>query len=283
MTNLEITPPTSQTASEAALVEPIPSTSTKQTSSIPRAHWEHVRHAVLPSSVPASPKNWKKVDVPPTPALKAEPPSTPSTPSLSSSGNQQKSSRFGRFALRNATDQSRTLDLSDAARSFQDDIDRACRSARSFAAGLEGSYPSTGSSITLPLPQIGHQAQGSISSITSGGFPRLGRLRRAPSLQSVATTATDGAPAHGFSQLQATLSYHASVSGLPRQTQILSVLLAPFLGGYASVKKIEDIRSFAIDIFEFIVNNWRNENAEVCQNVIWILEIRAIDPKSLLE
>ncbi|KAF9506487.1 hypothetical protein BS47DRAFT_1489338 [Hydnum rufescens UP504] len=260
-TSLETTPPITRTAS-AVQREAIPSASIGKIPNAPRAHWEHVREAFLPSSVPVSPTKPENVDSLQSPALKTQP-HTPSTPSLTSPGNQQKPSRFARFGFRTAVEQARALALSDAARTFRDDIDRATRVARSFSAGLEGFDSHSGSSTTFQLSQIGNQAQGSTNSITSGGFPRFGRLRRTPSLQSMATTITGSPQTHRFSQLQVTLNYYAGSSPyLPKQTQVLSVLLAPFLGNYTSVRRAEDARSSAIDVFEFIVGTWKSQNIE---------------------
>ncbi|KAF8341261.1 uncharacterized protein EI90DRAFT_1709729 [Cantharellus anzutake] len=224
----------------------------------PRALWGQLRNAVLPSF--------------PTPARQltneySPPPFRPSTPS--SIASSQKPSRFPK--LRNTVEQLRKTDI-------ESEIELACSTIRSAVASDPGVWGL----------QRSADADHSHSSSSGGnsGLARIGRgLRRVPSTGSVATATTKKRTQFsGFFQLQSTLSHFSSLPAfsytLPRQTEVLAVLLLPFHWRSKGNRRVssEEACSRAVDVFQMILTNWKSDAIEgEVERILWCLKALAFN------
>lgn len=250
---LSVSPPPSRPPSRASEATPKSS----------RAHWARIRQAVLASSFPLPSPRLPTDDSSPSG-------SRPSTPS--SNISSQRPLRFPRLGFRGASEQLRANSKSDAQRVFESEIEAACSIIRSAVVSDPDLWVTQRSApYPTPVRNVNH-AQGS-SNGSASGLARLGRgLRRPPSSQSLGSVAASVTrkvtQSSGFGQLQSTLLHFLSLPGipsfLPRQTEVLSVLLLPFLQARDnSLSAVEENRSHAVDVFEVILANWKSDTTEV--------------------
>ena len=212
------TPPPSRTTT------PVPSTS--------RIHWNQIRNAIMSaSSIPPG------IPVPKaTFPHSAIAPPRPQTP---------KPSRLARLGFRQVVDQTRELRTETG--KFEADIYQACATARfgevRHKADREGSQTANlpfMSTASLPLSTTTTASQQSRSMLPN---ELIGRLK--PSLKLLHQTLMRYASFSGP---------HTLMTSLPYESEVLRVLLIPFL--VDSGQHVHDERSLAVEAFDIVAQTW---------------------------
>ncbi|KAI0319315.1 hypothetical protein OF83DRAFT_1055215 [Amylostereum chailletii] len=226
--------------------------------------WETLRKAVMP------PAGGSPTEASPTttaPPAQATLPPRPSTP---------KQFRLPRIGFKQVVEQAQEVSA-DQSRAFGDDILRACLIARQgeqrvLKRDRDAPAPTTTFNRTF-MSTVTSIPGSAASSTTNLPQARFG-LRRPPSLQSV-PTATGLPPS---SSLSTVISHYASApsdgprpsqDALPYETEVLSVLLMPFLDSSVT-PDVEKRRLESIETFETIVKTWPSVSNEAeLQRCFW--------------
>jgi len=161
--------------------------------------------------------------------------------------------------------------VGDQNKRFADDIRAALRPVRPTELKAprrerEGTLATMATSLNMGL--MGSSASLAMASISTSNVTQQSRgrgIRRPPSLQSVATHS----PLAGPASLYAVISHYASISPnqlhvakiLPHEREVLSALLAPFVGPRGDATDGERLR--AMEAFEVIVRTWDVASEEV--------------------
>ena len=224
-----------------------------------KRRWDDLRQHFLPSLAPAQ---ATQVQPSTTPSTTFDvPPPRPSTP---------KQFRMPKLGFRQVVEQVQES-VGDQNRRFADDIRAALRPVRPTEPKAprrerEGTFATMATSLNMGL--MGSSANLAMASISTSNTSQQSRgrgIRRPPSLQSVATHS----PLAGPASLYAVISHHASIAPnqlhvakiLPHEREVLSALLAPFVGPRSEATDGERLR--AMEAFEIIVRTWDVASEEV--------------------
>ncbi|KDQ15355.1 hypothetical protein BOTBODRAFT_131132 [Botryobasidium botryosum FD-172 SS1] len=261
-------------------------------------HWANLRQAFVSTPPPPTPPNAAAT---PHPLLAAF-----------TSAPSSKQSKFARLGLRQVVEQAREIAV-DVMHQFEDELWRACWVARFGDAALAGGQAaseshshkperegSSGSGSGLHIPLAFDHASSSFSSgggqkASSNPFTPLQSrlnlgLRRPPSLQVFAPSAP---LSHASLRLlqQTLMRYASSQSGFvnqrfPLETEVLSVLLGPFLVEEVTSeneKVVEEERWIALAIFELLSRHWKPLTADVAlERTLWCLKAASSTTHPLL-
>ena len=223
-----------------------------------KRRWDDLRQHFLPSLAPAQ---AAQVQPSTTSSTSFDVPQRPSTP---------KQFRMPKLGFRQVVEQVRES-VGDQNRRFVDDIRAALRPARPTEPKAprrerEGTFATMATSLNMGL--MGSSANLAMASISTANTSQQSRgrgVRRPPSLQSVATHSQLA----GTASLYAVISHHASIAPnqlhvakiLPHEKDVLSALLAPFVGPRSEATDGERLR--AMETFEIIVRTWDVASEEV--------------------
>ncbi|KAJ7441775.1 hypothetical protein B0H11DRAFT_2251834 [Mycena galericulata] len=224
---------------------PTPDSSAPRSPSLRR--WDNIRQHVLPPPTHSPQPSSGHSQQPSSSSSSAFSfvPSRPQTPKPSKLAQ--------RLGFRQVVEHARELVVDDT-RKLGLELQRACWAARSVEANSKaGQY--------LPFMSTASLA----TTATAGNAPKS-ELRRPPSVQSLGITSR--APtAPSLKPLYQTILQHSSptpdgippVPVLPREPQVLSTLLSPFLNPDKALRVDED-RWFAFETFDIIVKTWSPPN-----------------------
>ena len=223
-----------------------------------KRRWDDLRQHFLPSHAPAQAAQVQPSTIPST---SFDIPQRPSTP---------KQFRMPKLGFRHVVEQAQEA-VGDQNKKFAHDIRVALRPLRPTEPKAprrerEGTLATMATSLNMGL--MGSSASLAMASISTSNATQQSRgrgIRRPPSLQSVATHS----PLAGPASLYAVISHYASISPnqlqvakiLPHEREVLSALLAPFLGPRSEATDGERLR--AMEAFEIIVRTWEVASEEV--------------------
>jgi len=223
-----------------------------------KRRWDDVRQHFFPTQAP---DQASQVQPSTTPSTSFDVPQRPSTP---------KQFRMPKLGFRQVVEQVQES-VGDQNKRFADDIRAALRPVRPTEPKAprrerEGTLATMATSFNMGL--MGSGASLAVASISTSNATQQSRgrgIRRPPSLQSVATHS----PLAGPASVYAVISHHASISSnqlhiakvLPHEREVLSALLAPFVGPRSEATDGERLR--AMEAFEIIVRTWEVASEEV--------------------
>ena len=223
-----------------------------------KQRWDNLRQHFLPTHAPAQ---AAQVQPSTAPSTSFDVPQRPSTP---------KQFRMPKLGFRQVVEQAQES-VGDQNKRFADDIRAALRPVRPTELKAprrerEGTLATMATSLNMGL--MGSSASLAMASISTSNVTQQSRgrgIRRPPSLQSVATHS----PLAGPASLYAVISHYASISPnqlhvakiLPHEREVLSALLAPFVGPRGDATDGERLR--AMEAFEVIVRTWDVASEEV--------------------
>ena len=232
--------PSRQTPPDAS---PPPSRTTTPIPSTSRIHWNQLRNAIMPgAAVPPSSRPFVPEAVSPMSSLFATPPRT-QTP---------KASRFARLGFRQVAEQTRELAHNELAR-FEAEVHQACASARLGSAKHKAEREGSQSMLlpfvsTTSLSLSGTTAASQISKFSQSSESLA---RAAPSLKLLHQTLV---------RYAATSAPMGTTARLPFESEVLSVLLIPFL--METGLQTEE-RGLAVETFEVAVKSWPSSSRQV--------------------
>ncbi|KAI0066892.1 hypothetical protein BV25DRAFT_1820006 [Artomyces pyxidatus] len=237
-------------------MEPPPSPSKRR--------WDNLRQHVLPAG--AAPPRMHQ----PSASVSSATPPRPSTP---------KQFKIPRLGFKQVVEQVQEVSV-DQAKRFADDVLRGCWITRFGEQKVqkrerEGTLGLMAASFNMAFMNTTTSLPGTANtSSTNLAQYRMKGLRRPPSIQSVATTART---AQSSTSLHAVIIQYASMSSsrqgfaesLPHETEVLSVLLMPFLSNMPDAL-VESERIQAIETFEIAAKTWpASSNEAELERWIW--------------
>ncbi|KAF8518419.1 hypothetical protein BU17DRAFT_48729 [Hysterangium stoloniferum] len=217
-------------------------------SSPSKSHWNQLRNAIIPSTTTST----SRINAATLPSSNNLPQAATPLPR----SQTPKPSRLARLGFRQVVDQTREV-VQDETGRFEADIYQACNSARfgqvRSKAGSQSSYRPFMSSASLPL-----SVNASTTQLNKPVQMNETSVQASPSLRLLHQTLVRYTPSSGLGP---------SISRLPFESEVLSVLLLPFLNnaGYEAEEQW-----LAIESFEIAVTTWTasSKQREV-DRVLW--------------
>jgi len=234
-----------------------------------KAHWNHLRQHVLPSS------RSSLLQVAPTPPTTTIAPSSILQVAPVPSGPRSqapKSSRLARLGFKQVVDHVRDIATVDN-RKFTDEILKVCWQAR-FMDPAKGSKANRdpvleagASNLYLPFMSNSSLVNVNDSTSTLNQLNQKPDMKRPPSMQSLALTSRQVPTIkyiHSLLLRYATPSADQPRVGsiLPHESQLLSALLTPYTTR-ASGSRADEERWFSIESFEIAVKTWKAATNQV--------------------
>ena len=210
-----------------------------------RVRWDGLRRHIMHHSPSVAP--------PLAPSLQSIPKPFASPLPVGGRPGTPKSSRFPRLGMRQVVDTAREIAVDDM-RKFALELERACAQLRApdfinYRSAREGSVG--GSALSLSLPH----STGAASTIPSTNWSKQSASTIAPPRPSVLTLLRT------LEQYEASLLHLPRT--LPRENQVLSALLVPFVSSDPSERE----QDYALRAFSLIIKTWRTDSPEVRQTL----------------